>query len=151
LTQAYNETKREVQHILKHTLIHDTLSIAIDLEIFEKDITYQTNTIMNICVESCGFCGKAIMDIDVKEFAKFSVQLSEIYTTLTGKAKIQEPFGQKQFLEFTGDGMGHIAVCGFICGESCFCQKLHFENMIDQTNSKDFAKELKDTYSVYLE
>ena len=134
-----------------HTLTYDTLSITLDLEVFENDIMCPINTSMNVKVESCGFCGNAIMDIDVKEFAKFSSQLFEIYTTLKGNAKIQEPYGQKQFIEFDGDGMGHIVIRGMIWGETCFSQKLLFENMIDQTVLKKLAKELKDCYSVYLQ
>lgn len=134
----------------KHTLAYDAFSITLDIEVFENDIKYPTNTCMNIQVESCGFCGSAIMDIDVKEFAKFSVQLFEIYTSLTGKTRIQEPFGHKQYIEFEGDGMGHISICGEIWGETGFSQILYFENMIDQTALRDFAKQLKDNYSTYL-
>lgn len=91
------------------------------------------------------------MDIDVKEFSKSSIQLFEIYTSLTGKTRIQEPFGHKQYIEFEADGMDHISVCGEIWGETVFSQVLYFENMVDQTVFKDFSKQLKDNYSTCLE
>lgn len=133
-----------------HSLIHETFKMSLDIQVFENDISFPTNTIMNIDVESCGFCGNTTMDIDVKELAKFGVQLSEIYISLKGKTKIQEPYGQKQFVEFIGDGVGHVSVCGMISNETTFSQKLCFENQIDQTILKDFANELKEKYSIYL-
>ena len=133
-----------------HSLIQETFEMNLDVQVFEKDILFPTNTIMNISVESCGFYGSTTMDIDAKELAKFGVKLSEIYISLTGRTKIQEPYGQNQFVEFIGDGVGHISVCGMISNETTFSQKLCFENQIDQTILKDFANELKEKYSIYL-
>ncbi len=104
---------------------------------------------MYIHVESCGFAGDASMDIDIKQFAEFCVDLSKLYDTLKGSARIQEPFGYRQFIEFTTDKLGHIYISGMIRSESEFVHALQFENSVDQTALKDFSKELTDAYAHY--
>ncbi|MBQ6889549.1 MAG: hypothetical protein IJN53_00770 [Oscillospiraceae bacterium] len=84
------------------------------------------------------------MDIDIKAFAEFVDALSALYETLNGAAIIREPYGYRQFIEFTTDGAGHIGISGEICAniQGGFFQKLAFENTVDQTYLPDFIKKL---------
>ena len=59
------------------------------------------------------------------------------------KAKIKEPYGQKQYIEFSGDGTGYISVSGFISFSE---NDLRFNASIDQTYIRSFAKELSSKY-----
>jgi len=125
----------------------DSFFISINLKVFESDIQYPSNTIMDVEVESDGFSGKTSMDIDVKEFAKFVDKLYEIYERLEGIARIEEPYGNKMYILFEGDGRGHINVKGMLCNMS---HVLNFENVFDQTYLQMFAYELKQAYTKYL-
>ena len=125
----------------------DSFFIALNLKVFESDIRYPSNTIMDIEIESNGFSGKTSMDIDVKEFAKFATKLCEIYEQLVGEARIEEPYGKKMYISFEGDGRGHINVKGMLCNMS---HVLNFENVFDQTYLQTFAHDLKQSYIKYL-
>lgn len=132
----------------KHVLSFGDFCLSLELEIFESDIRFPSNTIMKVCVESSGFKGNSEFDIDIKEMAKFCNSLSEIYSSLNGTATIKEAFGE-QYVEFKGDGKGHIYVRGLTTSTDEFSQELKFENIVDQTVLKDFSKELSDTYKKY--
>lgn len=62
---------------------------------------------------------------------------------LKGSTKIQEAYG-KQYILFSGDGLGHIIISGFLDsqGATGFWQELKFENCIDQTYFSSFLKGL---------
>ena len=132
---------------MSFTLRTDSFCISLNLKIFESDIQYPSNTIMDVEVESEGFSGKASMDIDVKEFAKFAANLYDIYDRLTGEARIAEPYGEQMYISFKGDGRGHIHVNGMLCNIGNI---LKFENVFDQTYLQDFSYTLKTTYEKYL-
>ena len=53
---------------MEHVLGTEEFILRISTEVFETDIKYPCNTSLKVAVESCGFCGKAVMDIDIKEF-----------------------------------------------------------------------------------
>ena len=131
---------------MKHTLTSETFSLELELQIFEADIAYSSNTIMTVTVESDGFRGCTDMDIDIKDFARFAAGASRLYDTLGGTARIEEPYGHQQFLELAGDGIGHVEVCGMLHSGT---QELRFENVFDQTYLKDFAKEIERVYGKY--
>ena len=135
---------------MKHILSIDNFSIIFELEIFENDLEYPINTTLHITVHSCGFSGNASMDIGIKEFAKFCYKLSMLYDSLKGNAKIQEPYGYQQYIEFQADKLGHILVNGIIRSGSEFTHELKFENVIDQTILYKLQKELNEAYSKYL-
>jgi hypothetical protein len=103
-----------------------------------------SNTVLTISVSSDGFCASTDMDIDIKEFVTFVDSLSSLYTTLNGIAIIQEPYGERQFVEFSADRSGHIGIRGKLSsnGRRGFVQELSFENCIDQTCLPDFIKNL---------
>lgn len=113
-------------------------------KVFKADIAYTSNTILTISVNSDGFCADTDMDIDIKEFVVFVDSLSSLYKTLNGTALIQEPYGERQFVEFCADRSGHIGIRGELSsyGRNGFVQKLTFENRIDQTHLPDFIKKL---------
>lgn len=129
------------------TLRTERFYLSLNLRVFESDIQYPSNTIMDIEIESDGFSGKASMDIDVKELAKFATKLYEIYERLNGEARIEETYGEKMYISFEGDGRGHINVNGMLCNMG---HSLKFENEFDQTYLQVFAYELKQAYSKYL-
>ncbi len=126
------------------TLNSENFSLKIKLNIFEEDVLLPSNTAMEVAVESDGFCASAAMDIDVKELAKFAADLIRIYETLSGEARIEEPYGAHMYLSFMGDGRGHIGVKGCLQKGSPVgnFQSLAFENEMDQTDLKSFSHEL---------
>ncbi len=125
----------------------EDLSLSLSIRVFESDIQYSTNTIMDVEVESNGFTAKTSMDIDIKEFAKFASDLYDIYISLNGEAKIIEPYGEHMYITFRGDTRGHIQVNGFLCNRG---NVLKFENIFDQTYLLEFCHELKKAYKKYL-
>lgn len=136
---------------MKHILKSEKFVLNIVPEIFEGDIKYSSNTIMEIKVQSDGFSANTTMDIDIKQFAKFSADLCGIYETLSGEARIEEPYGMHMYLCFAGNGRGHITIKGYLHkGDGTGNQSLEFENDIDQTYLKEFCYDLKNSYSKYL-
>jgi hypothetical protein len=98
---------------------------------------------LSVCVSSSGFSAATTMDIDIKAVCNFCNELENVYNTLKGSTKIQEAYG-KQYILFSGDGLGHITVSGFLDsqGANGFWQELKFENCIDQTYFPSFLKRL---------
>ena len=136
---------------MKHILKTDNFEISMDLEIFEGDISYPTNTIMRVAVQSGDFSARTSMDIDIKEFAQFVSNLVNIYETLSDEAIIEEPYGQKMYISFIGNGRGHISVKGYLySSNNGYEQRLEFENDIDQTDLRNFCYELKNSYEKYF-
>ena len=129
---------------MEYFIKSEILDIRLKLKVFETDIAYTSNTILTISVNSDGFCANTDMDIDIKEFVAFVDSLSSLYKTLNGTALIQEPYGERQFVEFSADRSGHIRIRGEVSsnGRKGFVQKLTFENRIDQTYLADFIKNL---------
>lgn len=121
----------------------ENFRLSLDFQIFEEDIPHPVNTTLSIHISSEGFSAATIMDIDIKDVPIFCKNLKNIYASLLGTAKIQEPFG-KQHLLFTGDNRGHIAVSGHLhsSGMCGFWQELKFENAIDQTFLPPFLEYL---------
>jgi len=135
---------------LQYRIDDEKFALELNLRVFESDIAYTSNTIMKMTVESYDFKGIAELDIDIKEFARFSADLKKIYETLNGTARIEEPYGNHQFIEFTGDGRGHISVYGYILQRTGICDnELKFSSEIDQTQMKNFAEELYENYFKY--
>ncbi len=129
----------------------DVFQLELEPEVFEDDIKYPENTILHINVNSYGFSAKATMDIDVKELAAFAKELLELYHSLSGKARLEEPYGKCNYIEFEAMSGGHIKVKGKIHdGRGGYSQELSFENEFDQTCLRGFVKELYAGYSRYL-
>lgn len=122
-------------------------------ELHQDDFSYAVNTSLSIKVISYGFSAKSIIDIDVRELANFAVQLNGLYETLEGSARLEELYGVHSYIEFMACGRGHIAVKGNIHNGNAYGyeQKLSFENEIEQTCLKSFAKGLYANYKRYAE
>ena len=122
-------------------------------ELHQDDFLYAVNTSLSIKVISYGFSAESIMDIDVRKLANFTVQLNELYETLEGSARLEEPYGGHGYIEFMACGRGHIAVKGNIHNGNAYGyeQELSFENEIEQTCLKSFAKGLYANYKRYAE
>lgn len=122
----------------------ESFSISLDFEVFESDISYPSNTILTVSVSSAGFSASTTMDIDIKDIPTFYYELQKLYDSLMGEAKIQEPYGNQQYILFSGDKKGHILVSGVLNsnGANGFWQELKFENCIDQTFLPQFLKNL---------
>ena len=119
-------------------------NICLQFNIFESDIKLSSNTLLTVSIKSDGFCANTDMDIDIKQFIIFIDNLEKLYSTLKGRAVIEEPYGEKQFIEFNVDQTGHIRVRGKLSsnGRNGFSQELVFENCIDQTYLSEFVREL---------
>ena len=122
-------------------------------ELHQDDFSYAVNTSLSIKVISYGFSAESIMDIDVRKLANFTVQLNELYETLEGSARLEEPYGGHGYIEFMACGRGHIGVKGNIHNGNAYGyeQELSFENEIEQTCLKSFAKGLYANYKRYAE
>lgn len=134
----------------QYHLSGESFFLTLELKVFESDIRYPSNTLMTVTVDSCGFRGTSIFNIDVKEFGCFARELEQIYRTLRGKAEIRESFGYRQFLSFEGNGFGHICIKGEMKSDlHAMSHRLTFENMVDQTFLRDFAAELRADFERY--
>lgn len=136
-----------------NTPIIDTsqFKIKLQMNVFEADVAYPSNTIMTVAVDSDGFSAVTDMDVDIKQLIRFTDDLTELYNTLKGVAKIQEPYDMQQFIEFSGDGKGHIYISGKLnsFGQNGSTQELKFENSIDQTSLPKFISNLSDICCKY--
>ena len=122
----------------------ESFSLSLGFKVFESDISYPSNTVLTVSVSSAGFSASTKMDIDIKDIPTFYYELQKVYDSLKGEAKIQEPYGNQQYILFSGDKKGHILVSGTLNsnGENGFWQELKFENCIDQTFFPQFLKKL---------
>lgn len=137
------------EHIVIET---ERFKLSLDFQVFDSDISYPANTILSVNVLSNGFSASATMDIDIMDVASFCVNLQKIYNSLSGEAKIQEPFGNRQYLLFSGDQKGHILISGVLNsnGANGFWQELKFENRIDQTHLPLLIERLDAISRLYL-
>ncbi len=120
----------------KFILKNESFRLSLDFNVIESDIPYSINTILSVSVTSAQFSASATMDIDIKDISDFCDNLKHIYDCLVGTAKIQEPYGNKQYILFSSDKHGRIKVSGYLNsnGINAFWLELKFENSIDQTH-----------------
>ena len=137
---------------MEFELLTENLELKLSPDFYIEDITYPTNTIMGVNVYSDGFCASTSMDIDLRELAVFSEKLCQVYDTLSGEARIEEPYGLHMYLQFIGDGKGHISVKGLLHGGNRAGNEhtLEFENSIDQTELRAFCFALRDACNDYF-
>lgn len=93
------------------------------------------------------------MDIDASALSDFAVNLNELYKTLSGSVRLEEPYSMHCFLEFTAVTGGHIRIKGYIHNKMGvgYGHELTFENEVDQTDLRGFAKALFADYGKYAE
>ena len=79
--------------------------------------------------------------------------LNELYETLSGSVRLEEPYSMHCFLEFTAVTDGHIRIKGRIHNKKGigYGHELIFENEVDQTYLRGFAKTLFADYGKYTE
>lgn len=140
---APDNAGRPLEEESEFTLTSDGFSLTLRTRFYYEDIAQPVNGTLRASVKSGDYSGKTELDIDYKRFKIFISELAAIYKTLGGEARIAEPYG-KQFICFTGDGMGHIFVKGVLSDN--VLHELSFENAIDQTELKDFAAALTTAY-----
>ena len=99
-------------------------------------------TNVRVKVFSDGFYGKGDMDVPVKKLANFAVNLKNLYETLKGSARLEEPYFPNNFIEFVVKKTGRVVVSGRI--HDCYPRPrtLTFEDEIDQTYLRGFATAL---------
>lgn len=123
--------------------------------IFDNDINSPVNTYLGVYVKNDDFCGSAVLEIDIRQLAEFSLKLKEVYNTLTGIAEIEEPYGHNGSISFSADKSGHIKVSGHICTEHIRTEikknELIFAASFDQTFLRPFADGLEREYSHYAD
>ena len=117
-------------------LENDSFRLSLIFNVYESDILYSTNTILSVAVTSAQFSASATMDIDIKDIQDFCNNFKHIYDCFAGNAKIQGPYGDKQYILFSSDKYGHVTVSGYLNsnGVNNFWLELKFENSIDQTH-----------------
>ena len=121
----------------------DSFSLTLKTTTYYSDIQCPSNTIMEISLDSDGFCAYTTMDIDIKTFRNFIYEINDLYKNLHGNASITEPYGD-QLIQFSADKTGHIYVSG-VLHNNCrngYNQSLKFENSFDQTFLSDFINSL---------
>ena len=79
-----------------------------------------------------GFSGHVDAGLRAEELRGFRNSLEQLYETLTGEA-VLESMEDWVRLTFVGDGIGHIAVSGYVRDEPGISNELHFHLAIDQT------------------
>ena len=100
---------------MKHIIESNGFYLELEPEVFESDVIYPVNTSLIASLKGELFQASTSMDIDIKQFAKFIDDISELYRTLSDLAVIKEPYGS-QFIEFSCDKKGHIIIKGkFVC------------------------------------
>lgn len=127
--------------------------LELEPEVHQDDLPFPINTSLSIKVFSHGFSAESVMDIDVRGLADFAVHLNELYETLKGSARLEEPYGVHCYIELMACCRGRVKVKGDIHNRNAFGdeQELTFENEFDQTYLKSFARALFTDYAKYVE
>ena len=122
----------------------DEFMLRLTPIVHKEDLREIVNTSLMIDVSSYDFSAKTMLDIDVRDLAEFAAGLHALYEKLHGSVRLTVPYVDECYIEFSADKLGHIRVSGFIDNGNRFgfTQKLQFQNEIDQTRLKEFAKRL---------
>ena len=81
----------------------DTFILEISPEIHEQDFAYPVNVYLGVKVSSYGYSADTFMDVGVKGIAEFTLQLKDLYETLSGKARLEEPYSVHNYIEFIAE------------------------------------------------
>ena len=119
----------------------ENFSLELLPGICQDNFLYPKANRLQVKVSSLGFSADSIMDIDDIALSDFAVNLNELYETLSGSARLEEPYG------------GHIRIKGRIHNKKGigYGHELTFENEVDQTYLRGFAKTLFADYGKYAE
>jgi hypothetical protein len=129
----------------------DTFVLDLYPEIHEEDFAYPVNVSLGMKVSSYGYSADTFMDVGVQGIADFALQLKNLYETLTGEARLEEPYSVHNYIEFIARTGGHIRVMGRLNNKSAFgyTQEINFENEIDQTYLREFVNQLLADFGKY--
>ncbi|MCR5813970.1 MAG: hypothetical protein K6G15_05725 [Desulfovibrio sp.] len=135
-----------------HRLQADGFLLELTAAVHQQDLRYPVNTTLWLAVSSDGFSGRCVMDVDARDLAGFSVRLDKLYESLSGSARLDEPYSEG-YLEFSADHCGHIKVEGCLYKDNAngYRQKLFFGSEFDQTYLRYFARELRAGFARYAE
>ena len=93
----------------------ENFSLELLPGIYQDNFPYPKANRLRVKVSSLGFSADSIMDIDDIALSDFAVNLNELYETLSGSVRLEEPYSMHCFLEFTAVTGGHIRIkAGFI-------------------------------------
>lgn len=110
-----------------------------DFTYHNNDIYY--NTDFNLEIRSDVFSGIAPCEYDIKEFRKFTDELTEMYNFKRQTVSLNEIcYGSE--VKFEADKIGHILVSGEIFGRT-MGHSMKFMFTIDQTALMPFIEQLK--------
>lgn len=131
----------------------DTFLLELFPEIHEQDFVYPVNVTLGVKVSSYGYSADTFMDVGVQGIAEFALQLKALYETLTGEARLEEPYSVHNYIELIAETGGHIRVMGRLNNKNAFgyTQEITFENEIDQTYLRTFVNRLLADFSKYTE
>ena len=131
----------------------DTFILEFIPEIHEQDFAYPVNVYLGVKVSSYGYSADTFMDVGVQRIAEFALRLKDLYETLSGEARLEEPYSVHNYIEFVAETGGHIRVVGQLNNKSAFgyTQEINFENEIDQTYLRDFVNRLLADFGSYSE
>ena len=125
----------------------ESFVLAMEMQLSDPDREYPANALLGVSVRSCGFAAETTMDVGTRELGLFAGQLMALYQTLSGRARLEEPYGRHSYLEFAAEAMGHIRVRGTLYSSGGYAQALSFENVLDQTELQAFARVLFARYA----
>ena len=122
-------------------------------EIHEQDFAYPVNVYLVVKVSSYGYSADTFMDVGVQGIVEFAVQLKDLYETLSGEARLEEPYSVHNYIEFIAETGGHIRVMGRLNNKSAYgyTQEINFENEIDQTYLREFVNRLLADFGKYAD
>ena len=131
----------------------DTFILEFVPEIHEQDFAYPVNVYLGVKVSSYGYSADTFMDVGVQGIAEFALHLKDLYETLSGEARLEEPYSVHNYIEFIAETGGHIRIMGRLNNKSAFgyTQEIVFENEIDQTYLRDFVNRLLAYFGRYAE
>ena len=131
----------------------ENFSLELLPGIHQDNFPYPKANSLQVKVSSLGFSAHSIMDIDDIALSDFAVNLNELYETLSGSVRLEEPYSMHCFLEFTAVTDGHIRIKGRIHNKKGigYGHELIFENEVDQTYLGGFAKTLFADFGKYAE
>ena len=131
----------------------DTFILELSPEIHEQDFAYPVNVTLGVKVSSYGYSADTFMDVGVQGIAEFAVHLKNLYETLAGDARLEEPYSVHNYIGFIAKPGGHIKITGRLNNKNAFgyTQEINFENKIDQTYLRDFVNRLLANFGRYAE
>ena len=120
--------------------------------VYQNYLRAPVNTNLEVEIISYGFSAKTVIEIDIRKLAAFAVHLNRLYESLSGSARLEEPYGEQGYIEFEASARGHVKIEGRLAKYTAeYAQRLQFQNEIDQTNLKNFAQSLLADFTAYME